>query len=61
LHVFWLAMTTFASVGSVAYLVIGRSGARFRLSVERRRTFQSSGVLMIGWAAVCYGHLILAR
>ena len=59
-NVFWLAMTVLTSVGSVAYLVTARSGGRFGISEQRRRKFHGSGILMIGWAAVCYGHLIAA-
>lgn len=53
-------MTILASVIAVTYLVLGASGAHARLSVQRRAAFHRSGVLAVGWAAVCLGHLLLA-
>ena len=57
--VFWQIMTIVASVLAVTYLAVGASGTHLRLDHERRAQFYRSGVLAIGWAAVCYGHLML--
>jgi hypothetical protein len=59
--VFWLIMTIIASALAVAYLGVGASGGHLRLSADGRALFHRSGMLAIGWAAVCYGHLALQR
>lgn len=56
---FWLVMTALASVGAVTYLTIAAIGGHHGMSTERRRTFHTSGVLLIGWAAVCWGHHVV--
>lgn len=57
---FWLAMTIVASVLAATYLGLAASGTHLRLSADRRAKLHRSGILLIGWAAVCYGHLMLA-
>lgn len=53
---FWLVMTALTSVGAVTYLAIAGFGGHLAMSPDRRRKFHSSGILLIAWAAVCYGH-----
>jgi hypothetical protein len=53
---FWLVMTVVTSVLAVAYLVVAALGEHRRMPVERRRAFHTSGVLLVGWAAVCGAH-----
>lgn len=52
-------MTVVASLVAVVYLVVGTGRLHLRLSEERRAKFHSSGVLALGWTAVCYGHYLL--
>jgi hypothetical protein len=52
-------MTVIASLGAITYLVVGAFAGKLGISPDRQRKFHSSGILLIGWAAVCYGHLVV--